>query len=344
MITVTSSFPDILFSSQVPDLRFTLTEQYATVAISVDGTEVYCETLYAADGIVEVCDLSSLLDVYAERSLSVGVSVSITESGNAAGSASLQFQLLFSRADVGVSASDFYTGHFLSVLTGPKVTASGRLEFLHYYGTETPSCTATYSDGSTQTFIPAVSAGNSRYTQIDVSPDNFQAAGLELVSYVVTAGSRSQQYDIDHSQPDCAPILLFDNSFGVQELIYCTGLHKVSPEYSRQSARMGGLLRNYEIEETRRFQADTGVLTTAMANWADELFRSREVYVVNIYDGVPTVGKQVVITDSKSEYSNDDASLPRFTFAYQYAQRIHNVLQLPREGRIFDNTYDNTFN
>lgn len=344
MITVISPFPDILFSSQVPDLRFTLTEAYASVAISVDGTEVYREMLHATGGVVEVCDLGGLLGVYAERRLSVSVSIGITEGGASAATATLQFLLLFSRADVGVSASDFYGGHFLSVLSGPKVTAPGRLEYLHYYGTEAPACTATYSDGSTRAFTPAVSAGNSRYTQIDVSPDCFMAAGLRLVSYVVTAGSRSQQYDMDPTQPDCAPILLFDNSFGVQELIYCTGLHKVSPEYSRHSARLGGLLRNYDIEETRRFQADTGVLTTAMANWADELFRSREVYVVNIYDGVPTVGKQVVITDSKSEYSNDDASLPRFTFTYQYAQRIHNVLQLPREGRIFDNTYDNTFN
>ena len=52
----------------------------------------------------------------------------------------------------------------------------------------------------------------------------------------------------------------------------------------------------------------------------------------------------MIITDSKAEYTNDDAALPRFTFTYQYAQRLHNVLQLQREGRIFDNTFDNTFN
>ena len=55
-------------------------------------------------------------------------------------------------------------------------------------------------------------------------------------------------------------------------------------------------------------------------------------------------GKEVVITDSKSDRSNDDAELPRITFTYQYAQRNHNVLQLYREGRIFDNTFDDTCN
>ena len=35
--------------------------------------------------------------------------------------------------------------------------------------------------------------------------------------------------------------------------------------------------------------------------------------------------------------------VPRFTFSYQYAQRNHNVFDTLRSGRIFDNTFDNTF-
>lgn len=107
------------------------------------------------------------------------------------------------------------------------------------------------------------------------------------------------------------------------------------------------MLRNYRIEETRTFRADTGILTTAMAGWAEDLFRSDEVYVVNVIDGEITSrdgGKLVVITDSKSERNNEFDCMPRFTFSYQYAQRIHNVLQLNRVGRIFDNTFDRTFN
>ncbi|MFW5611278.1 MAG: hypothetical protein ACOCNE_00255 [Prevotella pectinovora] len=343
MITITSSPSGKVFSSDIPDLQFTVSDTVATVSIAVNGEYVYNETLVPMGGKVTIDSLSSMLEVYAERWLVLAVTVTIREP-IASDSKSLDFMVLFSRADVGVAASEFYENYFLSVLLGPKMTAMGRLEYLHYYGTEVPNCIATYDDGTTGSFTPTITAGNSRYTQIDVSPDSFTSAGKQLISYEVTAGSRRQQFLIDLSQPDCAPILLFDNSFGVQELIYCTGIHKVSPSYKRQSARFGGLLRNYDIEETRSFQADTGVLTTAMANWADELLRSKEIYVVNIYGGVANVGKEVLITDSKSEYTNDDAELPRFTFTYQYAQRLHNVLQLQREGRIFDNTFDNTFN
>ena len=364
MIVITSSPSGKQFSSSVSDLLFAISETRAKVVISVDNEQIYEEMLTPVDGTIAVRDLTTMLAVYAERRLVIDVAVTITEYAVGADTTmeilgetyvipgaitttdtvSLSFQVMFSRVDVGVPAEDFYNNYFLSILMGAKVTAMGRLEYLHYYGNEVASCTAFYLDGTSAAFTPTVSGGNSRYTQLDVSPDNFATTGKQLASYVVTAGNRSQEYVIDQNRPDCAPILLFENSFGVQELLYCTGTHKVNPEFKRMSARFGGMLRNYDIEETRTFQADTGVLTTVMANWAEELFRSKEVFMVNIYGGVPTVGKEVVLSDSKSENSNDDAYMPRFTFSYQYSQRIHNVLQLQREGRIFDNTFDNTFN
>ena len=118
----------------------------------------------------------------------------------------------------------------------------------------------------------------------------------------------------------------------------------MAPEYTRDSAVIGGKNINYRITEKRIFKADTGPLTTAMANWADDLFRSDEVYIVNIYGGEAAVGKQVTISDSKSDNDNLLETIPRFTFSYAYAQRQHNVLDMHRAGRIFDNTFDNTFN
>ena len=66
--------------------------------------------------------------------------------------------------------------------------------------------------------------------------------------------------------------------------------------------------------------------------------------VVTFKNGKPIVGKEVVITDSKSEVSNTDDNMSRFTFDYQYSQMNHNVVDLGRAGRIFDNTFDYTFN
>lgn len=330
------------FTSGMPDVTIAGTDGTSQlVTVTCDGEQLLSEDLWPVGNVITLSDLGELLEPYARKTLVSSVTIAVT------GGATATFSVLYAMVDVGISAEEFYTGYFLSILMGTKTTAAGRRELLWYYGSDAASVTARYADGTTAAFTPAVVGGTTAYTCIDVSPDNFVTAQKQLVAYTVTAGNRSQQFEMDLSVPDCAPILEFYNSFGVWEYIYCTGTHRVAPEYKRSAARIGGKLRNYKIEETRTFKADTGILSTAMAGWADELFRTAEVYVVNVINGEVVDrdgGKEVVITDSKSDNSNDDDNMPRFTFSYQYAQRIHNVLQMNRVGRIFDNTFDHTFN
>lgn len=331
------------FSCSIPDVTFASAGK-ARVVMAIDGVTVYDEWLYPVDDVVTIVDLPELVTPYARDRQTVTLSITATsEAGASLLSASTE--VVYCQADFCSEAAEtFLQQHFLSILMGPKVTAPGRLEYLHMQGNESATCTALYDDGSTYTFPISVIQSGAHYVTLDVSPDNFLRAGRTLISYQVTAGARTQDYEIDLSEPDCAPILIFVNSFGLDELAYCTGIHKVDPSYNRSSVYIGRIQKNYKIDETRAFKADSGPLNTAMANWWDEVFRSDSVRIVNIYNGVPTVGKDLLITDSKSEHSNDDAEMPRFTFTYQYAQRNHNVVQLQRAGRIFDNTFDNTFN
>ncbi|MBQ3700829.1 MAG: hypothetical protein II886_13145 [Prevotella sp.] len=346
-----SSFSGHYFTSDIPDIREAVSSSAVKAEVTLTnlntGDVYFKETLWPVSGFVTLTDIGRLLEPFARASLVIPLQVAVRQlssSDSTVKTGTSSATILFSLCDVGMTASEFYGSRFLTILDGPKVTAQGRLEYLHYYGSDAASCVAVYSDGTTATFTPQAIAGNGSYTTIDVSPSNFVRSGKTLVCYSVTAGLRSQQFQMDLRNPDCAPILIFDNSFGVQELLYCTGTHRVEPTYERKQARIGKNLRNYSIRETRTFHADTGILNTAMAQWVDELFRSQEVYVVNIVGGYPDIGKEVVITDSKSEITNDDDYLPSHTFSYQYAQRIHNVIQTTRAGRIFDNTFDATFN
>jgi hypothetical protein len=326
------------FISWIPDIEIEASEPTEiTISTDSDGV-VFRETLYPVGGVITLSDLEGLLAPYARRHLAVDVTISV--SGSVAGTT----KVLYSKCDVGVSAEEFYDSHFLTLLSGPKITALGRYELISCYGSSSASCTARYGDGSTGSFSVPTVGGNAGFTTFDVSPSQFAAAGKVLVGYAITAGNRRQEYEIDLSQPDCAPVLAFVNSFGVEELLYCTGTHRVDPDYKRSTTRVGRLLRNYRTDETRLFRADTGVLNRAMAAWADDLLRSDEVTVCFFVGGQFNRGKEVVITESKSENRSDDDFLPRFTFAYQYAQRTQNVLQVGREGRIFDNTFDYTFN
>lgn len=330
------------FTSDIPDVVISVGSNSETVPVTItcNDDQVLQESLWPIGGTITLTALGELLEPYARKRLVSDVTIS-------AGGQSATGTVLFALVDVGVSAQEFYDGYFLTILQGPKLTAMGRLELLWYYGSEAATVTAEYTDGTTATMGAVMATETSEYSCIDASPDHYVQAGKQLAGYTVNAGNRSQSFDIDFRRPDCAPILEFYNSFGVWELIYCTGTHKVNPAYKRETARIGGKLRTYKIEETRNFEGDTGTLTPAMAAWADELFRSSEVYVVNVYGGDVSsrdAGREVVITESKSELTNEDDCLPHFSFTYQYAQRIHNVLQLNRVGRIFDNTFDHTFN
>lgn len=340
-VSLSSLNGNIYFTSGMPDVTIPGTDGTPQlVTVTCDGEQLLQESLWPINNVITLSDLGELLEPYARKQLVCSVSIS-------AGNTTSICTVLYAMVDVGISASEFYNGYFLSILMGTKITAAGRRELLWYYGNDEAIVRAVYSDGSLVAFAASVVGGTSQYTCIDVSPDNFVTSGKQLVEYGVTAGSRHQLYEMDLSEPDCAPILEFYNSFGVWEYIYCTGTHQVGSDFKRSQARIGGRLRNYKIEETRTFKADTGFLNTAMANWAEDLFRSDEVYVVNVVNGSvqdANGGKEVVLSDSKSDRTNEDDHMPRFTFSYQYAQRIQNVLQMDRVGRIFDNTFDHTFN
>lgn len=355
-MTLTSSFSEQTFSASLPDIVITTNRTRVHVVILLDSKTLYDEYLYPdSDGAVELNDLPSMVTPFVRTTLTGTLTVTMTEqtvtttsdgeeSVSNGDSRTLTTTLRYSAARISEDAATFCSTHFLTLLQGTKLTAIGRLEYLHYAGTDEATVTARYSDNTVQQFT-ATNMGSNSVQTIDVSPQLFTADDKTLISYTVVAGERTQDFEIDFNAPDCAPVLLFVNSFGCQDIIYCTGTHTVAPEFKFSSAYIGSNMRNYDIEETRTFKADTGVLTFPMAQWLNDLFRSQEVQLLNFNDdGSPSPGSYVVITDAKPEYTNDHDSLPRFTFSYRYAQRNQNVLEVGLAGRIFDNTFDYTFN
>jgi hypothetical protein len=136
------------------------------------------------------------------------------------------------------------------------------------------------------------------------------------------------------------PALLFVNSFGVEEFLHCCGTLKRDSKYTRSSTRIRSRLKNYHITEEKQFTANTGWMTDAMAEWADELFRSEEVYLW----GRGSRGHEVVVSDSKSEWKNEDDFLVAYEFTYTYAQQTHNVLVKKQRSRIFSEQFEEIYN
>ena len=342
MITILADIPDYVFSSSLTELVFTTDLSGATVVIKIGNDEILNEK-YVPDstGKIRVRELGALLESYLTTNLIETFSYVISDSATRK---EKQFKVQYCTVEVPYPAAAFMEEYFLSSLIGEKVTARGRKEFLHLVTVEpcqieVQCCYLVNVATTVETTVLQQVTELNKVITIDVSPDKFEKPNWKLLHYNVKAGSRVQQYRTERYSQDAAPCLLFTNSFGCQETLYCTGTHEAAPEYGRSTAYIDGMFRTYQIEENRVFKARTGILNVPMASWADDLFRSKEVYLlVN-----SLTDKEITITESKSERSNNSDALPEFSFEYRYAQRNHNILQLGRAGRVFDNTFDNTF-
>lgn len=341
MITVISNIPAYTFLSALSDLVFTTNRERATVIIRKGNEDIFNEVLFPdSSGTIYIRELDQLLESYLTTNLIESFSYSINDGYD---TKNAQFKVQYCTVEIPYAATSFMEDYFLSSMIGEKVTAMGRKEFLHLVVTASckvsvECCYLMNVSTTVQTQDLQTISELNKVVTIDVSPSNFEKENWKLLYYCVRVGNRKQQFRVDYRSPEAAPCLLFTNSFGCQETIYCTGTHQAAPDYTRNTAQVDGKFRNYQIDENRVFKASTGILNIYMANWADDLFRSKEVYLLE--NSLP--GKEITITDSKSERSNNSDALPDFSFEYRYAQRNHNILQFGA-GRVFDNTFDRTF-
>lgn len=358
MATILKQPSGLSFTGTMDDLSFKTSAVALDVILTVKssyGTEKVISERYYPDssGTITLSDLGDLLEPYCRQYGSITVTAEYADV-DADGTKGMSYTtelgtVLFGTVDVQMSASAFCEKHFLTILNGPKETAIGRTESLSAYGVTSLSVTAqlynaTTGAKSTKTATVAAANTTGSVSDFNVSPSTIASAvgaagGDSLLSYVCSSGSMSQQFDVIEDEIPPSPAMCFLNSFGCWEYIYCTGTHTKDSKYERSSARVSGMTRNYKITETREFKANTGVLNSAMADWADDLFRSQSVYLFN----GGKMGKEVVITDSKSEITNEDDNMPSFEFTWQYSQKLHNIMDVERE-RVFDATFDYTFN
>lgn len=331
------------FSTKLNRVEFTSSDAYVDITLTADGITVLAERYTPdAEGKVVLLDVGTLLAPYIISQLVSSVEFVYSSEGS---EESEPLKVIYTSALVEEATDDFVASHYLTHLT-QKVTAIGRKEVLYFYVDEetTPSCTAFYADGSTITqAYPTTFDDIGTIAMLEVSPINFEVSGKTLIGYTVTAGERSMPFVV-RPFVETAPSLIFRNSFGCEETIYCVGTETLAPEYKYTAASINGYYKNVGIEEIKTFTALTGVLTIAMSNWADDLFRSPAVQLFTV-DGHGSIirGRQVTITEAKSVRSNESGFLPNFEFSYRYSQNNHNIFDKTVVGRIFDDTFDYSF-
>lgn len=355
-ITIHTQPTATCFSSMLGDIYLT-TDSTATgtrieATVTLGSTTLLKETYTPVDGAVTIRDLTRLVTPYLQTVLTDTLTATIKEVIYDTGQGTVVYDtetvtsdVYLCDAELDALPSAFFAARFATMLSEPKRTTLARKESIWYYsanGGETPQVVGQYWDGadiSIQTHTLTAQSG-AGYHEVDASAANYTVSGKRLLRYYVQVGSRRQTFVIDHTEQEGSPALAFRNAFGLWECIHCHGTEKTVRDYERLSATVLGALRNYRIDETVTYHADTAPLTPMEQVWATDLFRSLDVWMLR--NGVRW--KEVVITDSQVETDDSDDALVRYTFTYRLSQRNHHLGSLPAVTSIFDATFDDTFN
>lgn len=300
------------------------------------GVEVFGNTYYPYGGQVTVCDVDRLCDNCIDDIF--------TDLTIVTGTVSRTVRVFRNRVDIDGPGEEFLESHFLTPVMVQRDTCPGRFETLAAYSdTPVPAIAhcAYFSSGklASRDFSLGDVEG---LTVLDVSPGQFVTADAgTLVGVTVECGLRRATFRVMASMPEADPSLLYRNCFDIWETIYLTGTKEKDAKYERSTTMVRGRLRLYDVDEKVQFTAHTGIMRRGTEIMAYDLARSRSVFFL-LDNGV--AGDELVVLDAKVAYDNNDDTLPDFTFTYRRADRYTDKLSSGRPPRIFDGSFDPTFN
>lgn len=340
MAQTVTTINELMFVSELSRLTFRTDNPDCTFAIVRNGQEVFKQS-YVADSnnLVTIYDLDRLLDTLIAD---IYDSFTFLVSGTALGCSNVK--VFKCNAAVAEPAKTFIPDFFLTASMGERDTTPERYEVVTLYtDTETPvQAICTYvGDDLTVTTVNENITSLLGWSYIDVSPSRFMKPEKgTLVAYTIQAGKRKAHFRVHPSLPEAEPAVIFRNCFHAWETLYLTGAMETSGNYTRSSAIVGGQFRIYDIEETLSYKAQTGPLRPGAVPVAMDLARSKEVFLLNA-DG--TVGDEIAITAVENKHTNEDDHMPDFSFTYRRVDRRNTMIAVERPPRIFDKTFDETY-
>lgn len=345
MATLITALNTLMFTSELARLAFKPEGESCVFSISVGGYHRLFENTYytGGDGTVTVYDVDKIL----EDDLAGSCYGSYAFYADGARIGPELVTVIRCDARVSEPAESFVTDFFLTAGIGERDTTPGRRETLSFYspaGEEAAEVHAEYynfADRAVRSRVFALGSSDPGLMTLDVSPSRFvdEATGL-LIGYTVKASKRKVKYRVHRSLPEADPVMIFRNVFGVWETLHLVGTKETSGTYTRESANIAGEYRNYNIEEVVSHKALTGPLRQAMVPVAMDMARSKDVFLLRA-DG--SAGERVTVTACETKHTNEDNAMPNLSFTYRLASTPSSMIETIRPPRIFDQSFDNTY-
>ena len=309
-------------------------------SIADSGGAILNGTYTPVDGTVRIYHLARLL-----RPLIVNVTAAFTFTAD---STSKTVHVVQSGVTVSESAAAFLPSFFLSAVMTERDTSLERKELLYLIPIEatmpTVQAVCSYWNGesivtATKPVAGIIVANEPCY--VDASASRFVDSELgTLVAYTIVAGERTMRFRVT-TLPTAEHAMLFHNTFGAWEPIYFAGMTEDAPEYTRETAYVNGKMQLYNLEETASFKSWTGPLRPSGVALARDLARCAKG--VFLLEGSETTD-EVTITAVDVKHTSADNDIADMTVTWRRSSLLSARLVPVRPPKLFDDTFDETYN
>ena len=351
------------YSNALNEIRISTTASSVQVQLKVNEETVFSSMYYAADGVVQVRNLSSFFEALMEERevslLGFTVKAAIAEEETAAAAAtaaenavSSAFIVLYCRdAIIDIPAETFLQDYFLTTHVSRFTTAQSCEHLSLYRPDSADSAPMTLRvtmwlslpDGRvvSHTYQTQLSAGVGVVGISLPVPDvllhaRAAYADCRLLSFELTVDKRRCMFYV---QPcPSAELFMFRNNFGCWESVSFPAESRCVLETSYSESQVDGLLSAYDVRHTRRYELESCSLVPNAMRWLEQFVRSSQVL-----HGQGDAAQRVLIKEYRYERSNAAGAPHQLSFSWQYAdgRRAHDVLTL--DSSIFTEPFNETY-
>ena len=311
--------------------------EQAQLVLTLAGEELMTASLLLDEkGRLTLPTLSRLLN-----SRLTAAPAELSLSGSVTGAITITVMPCRTRTDKG--AAEFCTSHFLTLLSGAKLTTLFNTELLSFYDASGAPTVATiraqWAVGSAvkETVLTRTTQLHGSIHTFRLRPCEFQApaVGAQLLAFEVSVGQRSQAYQLAPQGFTAAPTrLTFRNCFGQLETICFFGQKERELEVTRGAASFEGRWRNYSATAYHSYKASMGFLPDGMIFFLEDCAQTLEAY--------DEQGREVCVTDCDVKLSNSPTETAEASVRWRETGQMM-AADLFSHVRTFDETFDTSF-
>jgi hypothetical protein len=229
-----------------------------------------------------------------------------------------------------------------------KMVCPGQKEYLSFYGSGTVTLSVAYrgtvNDLSQNITFATLSENADTIYRLDVSPETVaQRAGIEpdrIISYILYKNQRYPVRFIVNRYRQPQKTFIFRNTFGAQETFTCTGDGESERKWTREYGQINRRRHLVSREMTLKQTVNTGYLTWEQTEILEDLLNSKQIALIDEYGWHP-----VSIEEETFKVKSRPDEMIDVEFKYRSASETQTQYRFnPKKYRIFDYTFDQTYN